>query len=49
MKYIFQEEAEEELNRQIDYYEEIQPGLGEDFFEEVIAAIFRIMDNPTAW
>lgn len=49
MKYIFHEEAEKELNRQIDYYEEIQPGLGEDFLEEVLAAIFRVMENPPAW
>lgn len=49
MKYIFHEEAEKELNRQIDYYEEIQPGLGEDFFEEVLVTLSRIMQNPIAW
>lgn len=49
MTYIFHEEAEEELNRQIDYYEEIQPGLGEDFYEEVLVTLSRIMQNPIAW
>lgn len=49
MKYIFHEEAEKELNCQIDYYEEIQPGLGKDFFEEVVVTLSRIMLNSIAW
>ena len=31
MKFSFHPEAEKELNQAIDYYEEIDPGLGIDF------------------
>ncbi|WP_295405224.1 type II toxin-antitoxin system RelE/ParE family toxin [uncultured Thiocystis sp.] len=41
MSFSFHPEAEKELNAAIDYYEEIEPGLGYDFALEVHAAIKR--------
>lgn len=49
MNYKFHPEAEEELNRQVDYYEDKQSGLGKDFLKEILVAISRVMNNPTAW
>ncbi|MCK5520096.1 MAG: type II toxin-antitoxin system RelE/ParE family toxin [Candidatus Marinimicrobia bacterium] len=49
MKYFFVEEAEEELFNTVEYYEEIQPGLGLKFAEEIYAAVERIRQAPEAW
>lgn len=49
MKYYFHEEAERELNSAIDYYNEVQPGLGAAFLGEVTAAIENILAQPMAW
>jgi hypothetical protein len=38
-----------EFNAAIDYYEDIEPGLGFDFALEVHAAIKRSVDFPKAW
>ena len=49
MNFYFHPEAEEELNNAIDYYEEIEPGLGYDFALEVFSAIQRSVKFPKAW
>jgi len=49
MSFSFHPEAEEELNGVIDYYEDIEPGLGYDFAIEVHATITRSVDFPKAW
>ncbi|HHJ39123.1 MAG: plasmid stabilization protein [Methylothermaceae bacteria B42] len=49
MNFSFHPEAEEELNEAIDYYEEIEPGLGYDFALEVFSAISRAVEFPKAW
>ncbi len=42
MTFSFHPEAEAEFNKAIDYYEEIESGLGFDFVIEVNSAIQRI-------
>ena len=49
MNYYFHNEVEEELNNAIDYYEEVQIGLGYDFAIEVYKTSERIMELPKAW
>ncbi len=49
MIFSFHPEAEEELNKAIDYYEAIEPGLGYDFAQEVYSAIQRSVDFPKVW
>lgn len=49
MTYSFPSEAEDEFNQAIDYYEEIEPGLGYDFALEVYATIQRSIEYPDAW
>ena len=49
MNFFFHPEAEEEFNQAIDYYEEIEPGLGYDFVLEVYASINRSVEYPKAW
>lgn len=49
MNFSFHPEAEEEFNRAIDYYEQINPGLGLDFALEVYATIQRTTEFPIAW
>jgi len=39
MSFSFHSEAEEEFNHAIDYYEDIEPGLGYDFALEVHSTI----------
>jgi len=39
MSFSFHPEAEEELNVAVDYYEDIEPGLGYDFALEVYSTI----------
>jgi hypothetical protein len=38
MTYSFHPEAEDEFNKAVEYYEEIEPGLGYDFAVEVYSA-----------
>ncbi len=49
MSFAFHPEAEKELNEAIDYYEDIEPGLGYDFALEVYSTISRLVDFPKAW
>ena len=49
MSYWFYSDAESEFNQAIDYYEEIETGLGYDFAIEVYATIQRSLIYPNAW
>ena len=49
MNFSFHPEAEEEFNKAIDYYEDIEPGLGYDFASEVYSAIRLSAEFPKAW
>lgn len=49
MNYSFHPDAEEEFNQAIDYYEEIEAGLGYDFAGEVYTTIQRSLIYPKAW
>lgn len=49
MNYSFHPAAENEFNQAIDYYEEIEPGLGYDFALEVYATIQLSLKHPDAW
>ncbi len=49
MSFSFHPEAEDELNDAIDYYKEIEPGLGYDFALEVHSTIKRTVEFPKAW
>ncbi len=49
MNYSFHFEAEAELVAAINYYEDCEHGLGEDFSLEVYSAIRNILSFPAAW
>jgi len=49
MNYSFHPDAEEEFFKAIDYYENIESGLGYDFALEVYSAIKISADYPEAW
>ena len=49
MTFSFHPAARDELNAEVDYYEECAEGLGYDFLEEVYATIGRILTYPYAW
>jgi len=49
MSFSFHPEAEDEFNNAIDYYEDIEPGLGYDFALEVYSTIQRSIEFPKAW
>ncbi len=49
MNFSFHPEAEEEFTKAIDYYEDIEPGLGYDFALEVYSAIQLAVEFPKAW
>ncbi|RLE28093.1 MAG: type II toxin-antitoxin system RelE/ParE family toxin [Acidobacteria bacterium] len=49
MTFSFHPEAEAEFNQAIDYYEEIDPGLGWDFAVEVNSTVQRTIAFPNAW
>lgn len=49
MSFLFHPEAEAEFNEFIDYYEEMEPGLGYDFALEVYSTIKRSIEFPKAW
>jgi hypothetical protein len=49
MSFSFHPEAEEEFNKAITYYEEIEPGLGYDFALEVHSTIQRSVEYTKAW
>ena len=49
MRFYFHPEAEAELDKAVEYYEQRQQGLGLEFVEEVYATITRIIQYPNAW
>jgi hypothetical protein len=49
MTFAFHPEAEEEFSQSIQYYEDCEPGLGEDFSLEVFSSIQNILSYPNAW
>lgn len=49
MKVIFHPEADQEFLESIDYYQAQQPGLGEDYYTEIMASVARITKSPNAW
>jgi plasmid stabilization system protein ParE len=46
---LFHPAAESEFNAAIDYYEDMEKGLGYDFSIEVFSALERIVAYPKAW
>jgi plasmid stabilization system protein ParE len=46
---LFHPDAEAEFNAAIDYYEDIEKGLGYDFSLEIFSALERIIAFPKAW
>jgi plasmid stabilization system protein ParE len=49
MRFYFHEEAETELDKAVEYYEDCRRGLGLEFAKEVYATIARIIQFPEAW
>ncbi len=49
MNFSFHPEAEKEFYEAVDYYEDVEAGLGYDFTLEVYSAIKRAMEFPKAW
>jgi hypothetical protein len=49
MRFYFHEDAETEFDKAVEYYEDIQPGLGLEFSREVYGAIKRVLQFPEAW
>ena len=49
MKIEFLEEAQFELDETIEYYNNEESGLGDDFLQEVLNALDRIVRFPEAW
>ena len=49
MIFDFHPAAETEFFEAISYYEDCEPGLGQDFALEVHAAIGNAVRHPTAW
>jgi len=46
---LFYPEAEEEFNQAIDYYNDVEQGLGDDFAYEIYTSIRRVVEFPKAW
>ncbi len=49
MRFYFHPEAEAELDKAVEYYEQRQQRLGLECVEEVYATITRIIQYPNAW
>jgi len=49
MSVLFHPDAEQEFNDAIDYYEDIEKGLGYDFAVEIANTLARITAFPKAW
>ena len=49
MNFSFHPEAEEEFNQAIDYYNDVEQGLGDDFAYEIYTSIRRVVEFPKAW
>jgi hypothetical protein len=49
MRVVSHPEADEELEAAALWYEERQPGLGEDFLDEFERTLSRIVAEPERW
>lgn len=49
MTYSFHPKAESELIQAIDYYEDIEKGLGYEFTFEIYSTVERVLAHPIAW
>jgi hypothetical protein len=49
MRFYFHEDAQRELDKAVEYYEDCRAGLGLEFAQEVHAAIARVIQFPDAW
>lgn len=49
MTFSFHPEAEIEFVKAVEYYENCERGLGEDFALEVYSTIEHILTHPVAW
>jgi hypothetical protein len=49
LKYSFHQAAEKELNDAVDYYNECQSGLGQEFAKEIYHSIQNILLFPDSW
>jgi plasmid stabilization system protein ParE len=49
VSFFFHPEAEKEFIEAIEYYDDIEPELGNDFALEVYSTIKRSVDFPMAW
>jgi hypothetical protein len=49
VKFVFHPEAEAEFFDAIEYYENVEAGLGQDFSLEILATLQNITNYPLAW
>jgi len=49
MKFRFHPDAKAEFFEAVDHYESRKPGLGPDFYDEVMATIRNVTRYPSAW
>ena len=49
MKFYFHPDAQAEFDKAVEYYEQLQPGLGIELAEEIYATITRMIQYPDAW
>lgn len=49
MIYSFHHEAEAEFKDAVEFYDEREAGLGDNFEREVLATIERILLHPNSW
>jgi len=49
MKITFLEEAKDELDQAIEYYDLQSPGLGQQFLQEILNTLDRVASFPQAW
>ncbi len=49
MRLIFHPEAEQEFSDAAAYYEDCRTGLGNEFVQEILAVIERMLAYPKAW
>ncbi len=49
MRVYFHPDAEAKFDKAVEYYEQLQLGLGIEFAEEIYATITRIIQYPDAW
>ncbi|MBI4662085.1 MAG: type II toxin-antitoxin system RelE/ParE family toxin [Verrucomicrobia bacterium] len=49
LRVVSHPEADQELEAAALWYEQQQPGLGEDFLQEYEAALIRIVQAPERW